>query len=171
MRDCECGSSERLLCLLSLSFALLKQFESPWETFHRYHHPSFFSCLPPLICLMICGCCSRNSEEQLSCASLRLRGKRVVCMSVHRHITTTGSTLSGKEREGTLSTSSPKERLVNLLRRSLTVVIRRWWSEDTSAPLITRTSHHDLLNLRLMHMWSIWFSVTWFGDSLHYDAI
>ena len=26
------------------------------------------------------------------------------------------------------------------------------------------SSCHDLLNLRLMHMWSIWFSVTWFGD-------
>ena len=50
--------------------------------------------------------------------------------------------------------------LVNLLRQSLTVVTRRWWS----APLITCTSHHDLLNLRLMQMWSIWFSVTWFGD-------
>ena len=44
------------------------------------------------------------------------------------------------------------------------LVIRRWWSDDTSAPLITRTSCRDLLNLRLMHMWSIWFSVTWFGD-------
>ena len=54
--------------------------------------------------------------------------------------------------------------VVNLLRRSFTVIIRRWWSDDTSAPLITRTSCHDLLNLRLMHMWSIWFSVTWFGD-------
>ena len=54
--------------------------------------------------------------------------------------------------------------VVNLLERSLTVVIRRWWSDDTSAPLVTRTSCHDLLNLRLMHMWSIWFSVTWFGD-------
>ena len=54
--------------------------------------------------------------------------------------------------------------VVNLLRWSFTVVIRRWWSDDTSAPLITRTSCHDLLNLWLMHMWSIWFSVTWFGD-------
>ena len=53
--------------------------------------------------------------------------------------------------------------LVNLLRRSLTVVIRRWWSDDTSAPLITPTSRHDVLNLQLMHMWSIWFSVTWCG--------
>ena len=35
--------------------------------------------------------------------------------------------------------------LVNFLRRSLTVAIRRWWSDDTSAPLITRTSRHDLL--------------------------
>ena len=54
--------------------------------------------------------------------------------------------------------------VVNLLRWSFTVVIRRWWSDDTSAPLITRTFCHDLLNLQLMHMWSIWFSVTWFGD-------
>ena len=54
--------------------------------------------------------------------------------------------------------------LVNLSRRSLSVVIRRWWSEDTSAPFITRTSRHDLLNFRIMHMWSIWFSATWFGD-------
>ena len=54
--------------------------------------------------------------------------------------------------------------LVNLLRWSLTVVIRRWWSNDTSAPLITHTSCHDVLNLQLMHMWLIWFSVTWFGD-------
>ena len=29
--------------------------------------------------------------------------------------------------------------VVNLLRWSLTVVIRRWWSDDTSAPLITCT--------------------------------
>ena len=50
------------------------------------------------------------------------------------------------------------------MRWSVTVVIRRWWFDDTSAPLITRTSCHDLLNLWLMHMWSIWFSVTWFGD-------
>ena len=42
--------------------------------------------------------------------------------------------------------------VVNLLRRSFTVVIRRWWPDDTSAPLITRTSCHDLLNLWLMHM-------------------
>ena len=41
--------------------------------------------------------------------------------------------------------------LVNLLRRSLSVVIRRWWYEDTPAPFITRTSSHDPLNLRLMH--------------------
>ena len=53
---------------------------------------------------------------------------------------------------------------VNLLRGSFTVVIRWWWSDDTSAPFITCTSRHDLLNLRLMHMWLIWFSVTWFGD-------
>ena len=54
--------------------------------------------------------------------------------------------------------------LVNLLRRSLTVVIRMRWSGDTSAPVITCTSCHDHLNLWLMHMWSIWFSVMWFGN-------
>ena len=54
--------------------------------------------------------------------------------------------------------------LVNLVRRSLTVVIRRWWSKDTSAPLIMHTSCLEFLNLRLMHMWSIWFSLTWYGD-------
>ena len=54
--------------------------------------------------------------------------------------------------------------LVNLLRQSLTVVIRRWWSDDTSAPLITRRSRQYLLNFRLMHMRSISFSMMWFGD-------
>ena len=54
--------------------------------------------------------------------------------------------------------------LVNLFRRSLTVVIRRWWSDDTTALHITRTSRHDVKNFQLMHMWLIWFSVTWFGD-------
>ena len=60
---------------------------------------------------------------------------------------------------------------MNLLRRSLTVVIRRWWSDDTSAPIITRTPRHDLLNLWLIFfffffffLWSIWFYVAWFGD-------
>ena len=48
--------------------------------------------------------------------------------------------------------------------RSLIVVVTRWWSDDTSAPLITRTSRHDLLNFWLMQMWSIWFSVLWSGD-------
>ena len=34
----------------------------------------------------------------------------------------------------------------------LIVVIIRWWSDDMSAPLITHTSHYDLLNLLLMQM-------------------
>ena len=54
--------------------------------------------------------------------------------------------------------------LVYLLSRSLTAVTSRWLSEETSAPLITRTSRHDLLNFWLIQMWSIWFSVTWSGD-------
>ena len=57
---------------------------------------------------------------------------------------------------------------MNLLRQSLTVVIRRWRSKDTSASLITHTSCQDLLNLQLVHRWSIWFSVTRFGD-IHMD--
>ena len=54
--------------------------------------------------------------------------------------------------------------LVNLLRRGLTVVISKWWSDETSALLTARTSRHDLPNSRLMHMWSLWFSVACFGN-------
>ena len=58
--------------------------------------------------------------------------------------------------------------LVTLFSRNLNAVGRGWWSDDTSAPLITRTSLHDLLNLWLMQMRSIWSSVTWSVD-LHVD--
>ena len=43
--------------------------------------------------------------------------------------------------------------LVNLLKRSLTVIIRKWWSDDTSA-LIIRTSCHDLQNWMIFSLMS-----------------
>jgi hypothetical protein len=46
--------------------------------------------------------------------------------------------------------------LLNFLRRSFTVAIRRWWSDGVSTSL---KSFHDLRNCLLMQMWSIWFSV------------
>ena len=55
--------------------------------------------------------------------------------------------------------------VVNLLRRSFTVVIRRWWSDDHVS-----TSHHSYILpwspelAASAILWSIWFSVTWFED-------
>ena len=46
-----------------------------------------------------------------------------------------------------------------LLSLSFNRATRRWWSEDTSAPCLSRTSWRVLRNLFPMHMWSIWFSV------------
>lgn len=54
--------------------------------------------------------------------------------------------------------------LLNFLRRSLTAVVSRWWSDGLSAIRITLTSFHALRNLLFMQMWSIWFSVTWSGN-------
>jgi hypothetical protein len=51
-----------------------------------------------------------------------------------------------------------------LLSRSLTVVTRRKWSKETSAPFIARTSRYDLLDFWLVQVQSIWFTMTWSGD-------
>ena len=47
--------------------------------------------------------------------------------------------------------------------RSITVIVSRWWSDDTPAPRITRMSKHDRLNFPLIHMSSIWFFLTGSG--------
>ena len=52
-----------------------------------------------------------------------------------------------------------------VLTLSFNLAVTRWWSEATSAPLFTRTSCSDLRNILLMPIWSIWFSVTWSGDT------
>ena len=43
--------------------------------------------------------------------------------------------------------------------------VRRWWSEAASAPLFSLESNTDLLNFLEQHTKSIWFSVTWSGDT------
>ena len=52
-----------------------------------------------------------------------------------------------------------------LFNFSFTLVITRWWSEATPAPLLARTSWRNLLNFLLMQMWPIWFSVELSGDA------
>ena len=97
-----------------------------------------------------CVSMSVSSSSVSSCSSLNLLERliwKAACLSLF---------LSSP----TLYHVSVLLALVNLLRRSLVVVIRRWWSDDTLAPLISCTSPHDFLNLWLMHMWLIWFSMT-----------
>ena len=48
---------------------------------------------------------------------------------------------------------------------NLTCPTSRWWSDATSAPLLTLVSCRFLLNFLSMVMWSIWLTVGWSGDT------
>lgn len=51
------------------------------------------------------------------------------------------------------------------LSLTLSFPTTRKWSDAASALLIALTSNSDLINLALIQMWSIWFSVRWSGDT------
>ena len=48
-----------------------------------------------------------------------------------------------------------------IFSRCLTVITRKWWSDDTSAPRLIRTYNHDCLNFPLIQMWSIRYCAAW----------